>query len=393
MIWIFWTKLIRDWKKIEASHAQPHRHFSLKLFNYVLREYLIVLLCCLGAFLTLFIVASIYDDLAELLKHGADIRLIVYYIFLLQPQHLIHVIPISLLITTVYVVSNLCRYNELTALRASGLSILQIGLPIVGAAIISGVTLLVITEKIAPSATLTATLLKKKLSDPYGKRSKQEKTYLAFRNKDDRRDWFFKNFDGNGVSYQVNVTQFRPDRSVAWELVAEEAEYTNRNWRFRNSVVRRFDSEGYLLAEKPCPHEILELPELTENPRGFSFLFNLRPLEEYSASSLFGVISTHKASLTEQTSAILKTYFFYYLFLPFGCLVAIAIGIPLAITEERGSITLNFIIAAATLAVYQLVTQCFIVLGKNQVISPILAGAIPLFVFAGLGIWLLKNKI
>ena len=386
--------MIRDGKKkIEFSHTQSQRVFSLKLFNYVLHEYLIVLVCCLGAFLTLFVLASVYDDLGDLLKHGADIRSIIHYILLLQPQYLINVIPISLLIATIFVISNLTRYNELTALRASGLSIIQSGLPIITVSVISGVALWGITEKIAPSTTLSAKLYKISISDPYNKRAKKEKSYLAFRNKEDKRDWFFENFNGNGVSYQINVTQFRQDQSVAWELVAKEGEYKNNQWRFKNSVVRRFDNEGYLLAEKPKIYDILERPDLKENPSGFSFLFNLRPLEEYSASSLLKVFVTQKSSLTEQTAAILKTYFFYYLFLPFSCLIAIAIGIPLAITEERASLTLNFVIAAATFAVYQLVTQCFIVLGKNQVILPFLAGVTPLFIFMGLGIWLLKNKI
>ena len=289
--------------------------------------------------------------------------------------------------------SNLCRYNELSALRASGISLIQIGLPILCTGAACSVIVFTITEKVAPSSTRSAILLKRELSDPYKKRIMREKSYLAFRNKGDQRDWFFESFNANGLSYNVSVTQFRPDRSVAWELTAAQAEYRDGKWHFENLVLRRFDDEGYLLLEQPADIDLSNIPELNEPPHGFSFLFRLRPLEEFSALRIHKMLSNADSSLTPQTAAILETYFFYYLCLPFGCLLSTIIGVPLAVTQERSSATLNFILATTILALYYLFSQCFLVLGKSQFIPPLMAAITPLFVFTCIGLKLMKKKV
>lgn len=142
--------------KFKLNGRCPNRCVSFKLFKYVLGEYILVVIWCIGIFLSLFIVGLLYDELEDFLKHGSDLRLIIHYIFLLQPKYLINVIPISLLISTVYVISNLCRYNELTALRASGISVLQTGLPILGVAAAFSLLEIAITEKIGPTASQNA---------------------------------------------------------------------------------------------------------------------------------------------------------------------------------------------------------------------------------------------
>ena len=379
--------------KFKLNIRYPNRRISSKLFKYVLGEYILIVIWCIGIFLSLFIVGLLYDELEDFLKHGSDLRLIIHYIFLLQPKFLINVIPISLLISTVYVISNLCRYNELTALRASGISVLQTGLPILCVAAAFSLLEIAITEKMAPTASQNAKQLKKELSDPYGKRRLPDESYLAFRNKRNYRDWFFEIFNADGVSNNVSVTQFRADKSVSWELTAKKAEYRDGRWHFRDLVLRRFDEEGYLLLEKPEDFDALDLPELDENPNSYSFLFRLRPLEEFSASSIYKVLSANDYSLTEQTEAILKTYFYYYLFLPFGCVLPTIIGIPLAITKERSNARFNFIIAIMILVLYYLFTQFFVVLGKNQVLPPLFATFTPVIIFMGLGVLLMKNKV
>ena len=99
------------------------------------------------------------------------------------------------------------------------------------------------------------------------------------------------------------------------------------------------------------------------------------------------------ASLSPNTVSTLNTYFYYYLFSPFTCLIAVLLGIPLAITHERSNALGNFVKAAAVLALYYFSTEFFIVLGKNQTIPAVLAGAFPVVLFVGCGLWGARKMI
>ena len=369
-----------------------HRSFSYKLFRYLLFEYLVILFCCVCAFLALFIIISLFDDLEDFLRHDAQLKTIFHYVLLLQPKYLVNVIPISLLISTIYVLSNLSKYHEITAFRASGISIFHFCLPITVIAILTSFVHFAISEKLVPHTQKIAATLKRDLTDPYKKRPINEKSYLAYRNREGGRNWFFEIFSTYGTCFNVTISQFRPDGTNQWELISEEGKYGEGGWIFKNSLLREFDKEGYLVVGEPKMNSILKMPELDENPMGFSFLFKLKPLDELSASKIHDTITNGQLKLTEETESVLKTYFYHYIFLPFSCLISVFLSIPLGITQERKSVTKNFIIAIALIGLYHLATQFFIILGKINAIPPLCAGILPPLIFGIVCIVLMRRK-
>ena len=108
----------------------PKRRLSLTLVRYIAREFTTILMLCIVVMLAFFLVAAIFDDLEDLLDARAPALDIVRYFALCLPSYLADAIPVSLLLTTTFVLARLCRHNEMAALRASGVSILTISLPI-----------------------------------------------------------------------------------------------------------------------------------------------------------------------------------------------------------------------------------------------------------------------
>ncbi len=363
------------------------RRFSKLLYVYVLRNYLFVLACCICTFLTLFLVGALVDDLEDFLRYKAGLAKTLRYFLYLQPDHFGYVLPISLLMATMYVVAGLCRHGEITAIRASGISILQFGLPLwtfaVAAAVIHGV----VTEYAAPYCRQSAEQIYKSIKDPYRKhRESEARAYLAYRNRHDHRAWFFGNFSREGPCREISITQFRPDGTTAWELYADEAVYGDDGWVMKSAVRRWFDNDGYLPVGDVENSEILPMPALGENPKTFVFLFSLRPMEQLSALKIRRILATQNDALSESTRATMESFLFFYACSPLACVIAVLLGVPLSITHERHASLANFVKGFAIMATYYLLQQACLIMGKSQVIPSYAVGFVPFVAALAVGI-------
>ena len=93
------------------------------LDRYLLREWLKMLGLLLGATLGLLLMAALYDNFRELIEVNASAGDMLLYYATLMPSNLSIVLPLSMLLSLLFVLSKLHRNNELTAVRAAGLNI------------------------------------------------------------------------------------------------------------------------------------------------------------------------------------------------------------------------------------------------------------------------------
>ena len=63
--------------------ASAKRHLSSRLFRYILADYLLILVICLAAFLALFLISQLHDDLEDFIKVDAPGAAIIRYFVLL----------------------------------------------------------------------------------------------------------------------------------------------------------------------------------------------------------------------------------------------------------------------------------------------------------------------
>ncbi|RKX43343.1 MAG: hypothetical protein DRP64_08370, partial [Verrucomicrobia bacterium] len=95
------------------------------LFNNLLHPlvYLIV------AFTLLFIIGDLMDNASDFLEAGTGPLAMAYYYTLRLPSMVIMIVPLCLLLAVLYSLSTLTRHSEITAMRASGISIYRIVRP------------------------------------------------------------------------------------------------------------------------------------------------------------------------------------------------------------------------------------------------------------------------
>ncbi len=367
-----------------ATTPWKRRAFSWRLYRYILRDFLIILACCLGAFLTVFLLFALIDDLSDFTKRDAPAPTVIMYFLYLQPDNLVRILPMSLLLATVYSITNMCRHNEMAALRAMGISIFQACLPFLSVAVLFGALQFFLAEYLAPRAGRAAKEIKRRESE--GRATSRFRPFLLYRNRREKRDWLIRDFQPKGRCTELFISQFRADNSVAWELRATAAAYdaARHKWLFFNAVQTHFDRGG-MHVRMPQKHAELSL-DLAENPTGISFFFQLRVMDELSAWRLYQILGEPSLKLSAVTRAILWTSFFYRLFFPLSCLISVLLGVPLAVSTSRTGAMKSFIAAAGLMAAFYLTAKVFVVFGKSQILPPPIAGALPCVLFTAWGI-------
>ena len=100
------------------------------LEKYLIKQFLATQLFALIAFAAIFIIIDIIGFLDKFIDHSVSFSMLIqYYIFYL-PYIIILTLPVATLLASLFSVGQLSRYNEITAMRASGLSIYRILSPL-----------------------------------------------------------------------------------------------------------------------------------------------------------------------------------------------------------------------------------------------------------------------
>ncbi|MEN3110355.1 LPS export ABC transporter permease LptG [Uliginosibacterium paludis] len=117
---------------------------------YLRREIVAATLLVLGAFLCLFAFFDFLAELEELGKGGYQLKHALIFVALSIPSRAYEVMPIAVLIGTLYALTQFARNSELTVLRASGVSTRQLLTALLSIGLIFAAATFVIGEYVAP---------------------------------------------------------------------------------------------------------------------------------------------------------------------------------------------------------------------------------------------------
>src|SRR4051812_39798749 len=99
------------------------------LDRYLLRELLFPLGYCLVGFLIFWISSDLISEISRFQKSHLSFGDIAEYYLVTSPEVLRDILPIVLLLALLYSLTNHARYNELTAMRAAGISLWRFSAP------------------------------------------------------------------------------------------------------------------------------------------------------------------------------------------------------------------------------------------------------------------------
>ena len=147
--------------KYEDLVLLPRRWFPLPgLDYYILREFLIKYSVLLLVFIILFILGDVYRDISDFLENKAPLRDILLYLAYKLPGNIRFILPISMLLGCMWTMATFGKNMEITAMRASGVSLFRCGGPIfVVGLIVTGINIY-FNEALVPFTERSAEIIR-----------------------------------------------------------------------------------------------------------------------------------------------------------------------------------------------------------------------------------------
>ncbi len=365
--------------------------------RYLLRGFLFWLAVCFGAFLLLWIAFDLSFDLHRFQQAHLRGKDIVEYYFFEIPEFIPLALPVSILLGMLYSLTNHARHNEVTAIRAAGISLARLCLPYFVAGFFLSVLLFAFNECFAPQAGDKADEILRRRVDASAKAERHLVRPLNFINYGiggKGRAWNATVYNTETFEMTKPVVAWSPTNGPIILLSATTAVWTNHTWIFSGDVVENLGTTRLLKTN------YLEMPEFAETPTEIQ--------SDIKVNTFRGINSkTHRADLPladivnylrfhPRPDRNMRNWLFTKLHGrfagPFTCLVAVIVAIPFSARSGRRNIFVGVAASISIFFAYFVLQQVGLTFGETGWMPPWLGAWFP-NLFFGIGGVLLMSKV
>ena len=353
------------------------------LDKYLLREFAWPLLYCFDAFVMLMIVIDLFGTLDDFIDYHARLGTVFHYYLILFPEMFVLIMPMSLLLGLLFCLSNLGRHNELIAMRASGVSLVRLALPLLACGLVATLVVFVVNELFVPRAKERADALMDALK---WKRERSVLENFFFANTTARRDWYARRFNTRTFEMEnAEVHDRKPNGTPDFDVYAERAQWINGQWHFFTADV--YDHRQ----DPPIVTRVAEtnFPSINDSPKRLAVEGKI-PSQLTSAELRRYIRAQRRAAHVAGLAKYEVTYYYRYAF-PFTCLIVVLMGIPLGMQVSRSGPLLSVGTALVLVVAFYFLNNITLALGEGGRIPAMAAAWMTNVVFAGVGLVLLAR--
>jgi len=303
------------------------------------------------------------------------------YEALLLPTYLLSLVPFTALLGTSIALGGLAHNNELTVMRASGISIQRIGLATLKSGALFILFTFLVMEWVAPplhqqaiqrqSLALSAGEL---LIEEHGTWIHQGNRFINIRNK----------HEGQTLA-DIHIFEFDPENpQLKLYLHADRAEMKDRQqWLYRNLIVKNYQGE-----QVATHYEAERAQDSFLTEKQLSVME--QPINSLSPTGLYQYIKYLRAS--EQAAERFEMVFWQKATLPIAVIIMMLCSFPFVFGSQRSSSTgKRIVLATITGFAFQLLSQSSVNLGLLLDINPLLTTLAPIIAFLLLGVALMRR--
>jgi lipopolysaccharide export system permease protein len=362
-----------------------------RLDRYLIREMIIPFLIGQGAVVLMLTGTVLYNNADTFLNYGIPALGIAKIAFYFLPYLVNLTMPVAMAIAASLTVSRLTRDTEITVMRAAGISLKRIFLPIFAIGLLVSLGDFYFGERIVPwmmeryDATMNELSRTVKFLVPQEKQVVQspDKKYTVFVERMELRP--------NGARmYKVMLIISGPTGSTPGVVLADTADYKDGLWKLRKYRAFLYEAGG--LREKVALGDTMDinfrLPEKTFN------LISLQlPLYSSAANISFRELG-ERIALERRAGWVNKRDLLDYYFklsVPFSCLVFALACPPLALRFARAGNFMGVLLSIILVFVYWNTLLAAKILGAKypDIIPPLAAGWGQNILFAAVGLYFL----
>ena len=348
--------------------------------KYLLRQFTRIFLLSVLAFSVIYVTVDIFEEIDNFIDHEARAdHIALYYLFSL-PFIFTYIVPVSLLLATVFSMGVMARRNELTALLASGVSLVRAA----GSIIVLSILVSIFSAWFNDVVVAKANRKKDDIMahDIEGRIRVDQTVKRGFKYLGEHGYVYLaESFNQEtGTFYDVVVQQFGGETLIR-RVDARRGVWRDSTWVFINGYERTFQG----VADSARAFTELEIPEIVETPENFAS--ETRAPENMTWTELREYIDKVRRSGGNTEKYVVDLYF--KLSFPFAGCIFCLIGIAFASGKRKHSVATGFGVTLAVAFSYYIILRVGQTLGHNEVLPPLLAAQSGNIIFLLIGIILL----
>ena len=344
------------------------------LDRYLLREFLWYLVFGLIGFIAIFIVVDIFEKIDVFLDHRAAFPLVARFYLYKSPEVVVLVMPVALLLATFLALGQLNKFGELTAMRASGISLLRILAPVFGVAGASVAAALLIGEFVVPPANRDRDRIYDEQIQHMPRELVTERADVTYLGHGGRIFYMRLYLVKEKRMHEVSLQEFKGGE-LTRRIDAAEGNWDGRQWVFTSGMERTFAGG----IERARPFERLTVPGISERPDDFAE--QARKPEEMNFFELRAYLDKLRASGARVANYLVDLHL--KLAFPIINFIVVMIGASLATRLRMQSAALGFGLSVAISFFYYAMMRTGQALGHNGALAPYLAAWSGDFAFGG----------
>lgn len=335
------------------------------LDKYLVKQFLQTLFFGILAFTLIFVVIDMMENLDDFIDQNVPGDVILHYYFVFTPEIIRLMTPVSVLFAALFTAGKAASLSELTAIKASGVSLIRFMAPfLIATLFISGISVY-FSGYIVPMANRTKINIEREYlnrgitfsgSNLFFQDSRSRIINIAF-------------FDNSrNIANRVSIQEFAPAdlTKMSSRIDAQTMFYDSlkHNWTAYNGVKRTFYQNS---------EDIEYFPELKLNYLRFGakdLNSKQQKPEEMNLTELKELIDSQERAGNDPTGALIE-YYTRFSF-PMASLIIVLFGLPISANKRKGGLAVQVginILVTFIYLVFMKVSQAF---GKNGALDPLL---------------------
>jgi LPS export ABC transporter permease LptG len=365
---------------LSRFQQRPQRSSSRGVFprildEYVVREFLNTFFLVLTGFVMLMLVFTFFELVGDILRNHIPLSTVGAYLVNLTPSMLYLITPLAVLIAVLVTFGVLNRNSELIAMKATGISLYRLVIPIVSIAAILSVSLFLFDEFYLPQANRRQEALRSVI------KGRPPQTFLHPEQKwifgqphpgEPGRIFYYQFFDPDRNEFaNLSVFEFNPSTFALSRRIFAARVYWDADaatWRFQNGWQR--DMNGANVTEGAYREfNQTSFSEFHEEPS----YFKKESLQSQEMN--FGQLDRYISDLGQSgfDTMRLRVALWHKLAYPLVAIVMAILAIPFALSMgRRGSLT-GIAVAIAVALAYWVVDGLFGAMGTVNYLPAALA--------------------
>jgi lipopolysaccharide export system permease protein len=333
----------------------------------------------------LFVIVHLLENLDSFLDKKTPLRIIGIFYLNYLPQIIKLILPIAMLLSSLFTMGRFSNLNELTAMKAGGMSLYRIMLPVLLFGVVVSAAQMYFDAWVVPRANR----LKASIEQQYlGKGRTETSLYNVYVRDTPVRNLLVRYYDdmsktGSNFTLEEYTAEDRPRIVRRVDALSFSYDTVRSVWKLANATEHTF----------PTPLTTPEAHPLTRFMTSYDLKTNTTPrdlmqLQRNTDELTFPELSTY-IDVSERGGRDVRQqrvkYFGEYM-LPLANFIVMLFGMPISAGQRKGGLALEITTAMAIAFVYIAGISIGQTIGSSSDVHPALAAAFPHLAFLIAGI-------